>query len=221
MRSYQQYCGLAKALDVVGDRWTLLIVRELLLQDECRFTDLQHGLPGIATNLLTGRLRDLEDAGVVARSRGRGASAPTVYSLTERGRALKPVIGALGSWAGPLLAHASPHDEFRSHWLILPGRLHLRDNAPRKPPARLEVRTGEEPITITAQHGSVHIARGGTEKPDAVLSGEPDVVLALLMGRLELAQARARGAHFAGKPAILERLQPAHSSKRRDSPAHV
>src|SRR5258708_6108609 len=58
MRSYQQYCGLAKALDVVGDRWTLLIVRELLFQDECRFTDLQHGLPGIATNLLTARLRD-------------------------------------------------------------------------------------------------------------------------------------------------------------------
>lgn len=209
MRSYNQYCGLAKALDVVGDRWTLLIVRELLLQDECRFTDLQHGLPGIATNLLTDRLRDLEESGIVTRSTGPRPTATTVYSLTERGKALKPVIAALGNWAGPLLAHASPHDEFRSYWMMLPGRLHLRDNTPRKPPATLEVRAGEEPITITARSGWVHIQRGASEKPDAVLSGSPDVILGLLMGRIELAQARAKGAHFAGTPAILDRLRPA------------
>jgi DNA-binding HxlR family transcriptional regulator len=210
MRSYQQYCGLAKALDVVGDRWTLLIVRELLLQDECRFTDLQHGLPGIATNLLTDRLRDLEEAGLVARSKTRERGEPTVYSLTDRGKDLRPVIAALGKWAAPLLAHAAPHDKFRSHWMMLPGRLHLRDNTPRKPPATLEVRAGEEPITISARSGAVHIQLGSSENPDAVLSGKPDIVLALLIGRLELSQARARGVHYTGKPAVLDRLRPAH-----------
>src|SRR5947207_3069079 len=75
MRSYRQYCGLAKALDVIGDRWTLLIVRELLIRDRCRYTDLRDGLPGIATNLLADRLRELERAGIEIRGRSRG-SAP-------------------------------------------------------------------------------------------------------------------------------------------------
>ena len=86
MRSYRQYCALAKALDVLGDRWTLLIVRELMLGGPSRYTDLRNGLPGIATNLLSERLRELEAAGVVAREEAPPPVATTLFSLTPRGR---------------------------------------------------------------------------------------------------------------------------------------
>src|SRR5919201_6854048 len=103
MRSYGQFCGLAKALDVVGDRWTLLIVRELLLRGPCRYTDLRKGLPGIATNLLAERLRELEDAGVVLREEAPPPIATTLYSLTPRGEELRRVIYELGRWGTPLM----------------------------------------------------------------------------------------------------------------------
>src|SRR6059058_2489208 len=103
MKSYGQYCGLAKALDLVGDRWSLLIVRELLLRDACRYTDLREGLPGIATNLLADRLRDLESAGVVEREEAPPPVATTLFRLTERGRELLPALHALGHWGGPML----------------------------------------------------------------------------------------------------------------------
>ena len=85
MRSYKQHCGLAKALDVIGDRWTLLVIRELLLQGPCRYTDLKNGLPGIATNLLSDRLRELEAAGLVLREEAAPPVATTLFRLTEAG----------------------------------------------------------------------------------------------------------------------------------------
>ncbi len=85
MRSYGQYCSIARALDVVGDRWTLLIVRELLLQGPCRFTDLKNGLPGIATNLLSTRLKELEEAGLISREDAPPPVATVLYTLTENG----------------------------------------------------------------------------------------------------------------------------------------
>ena len=84
MRSYRQYCAVAKALDVIGDRWNLLIVRELLLRGACRYTDLLHGLPGIATNLLADRLRELEQAGIVYREDAPPPIATTLFRLTPR-----------------------------------------------------------------------------------------------------------------------------------------
>src|SRR3981189_1458043 len=96
MRSYVQYCSVAKALDVVGDRWTLLIVRELLLQGPCRFTDLKNGLPGIAANLLSARLKELEDAGLTSRENAPPPVATVLYTLTENGLTLEPVLKALG-----------------------------------------------------------------------------------------------------------------------------
>src|SRR5690349_25102414 len=95
MRSYGQYCSVAKALDVVGDRWTLLIVRELLLQGPCRYTDLRNGLPGIATNLLADRLNELEGAGLVRREEAAPPVATTLFRLTEAG-------------AGPAAARPAP-----------------------------------------------------------------------------------------------------------------
>src|SRR5471032_2293839 len=110
MRSYSQYCGLARALDVVGDRWTLLIVRELLLLGPARYTDLQHGLPGIATNLLVTRLRDMEDAGLVEREDAAPPSVAKLFRLTPRGEQLEPALMALGSWGGPLMGEPTDDD---------------------------------------------------------------------------------------------------------------
>src|ERR1700677_1291882 len=117
MRSYGQYCSVAKALDVIGDRWTLLIVRELLAQGPSRYTDLRNGLPGIATNLLAERLRELEQAGIVVREEARPPIAPALFSLSPRGKQLHTVIEELGRWAMPLMAETSPEEEYRSHWL--------------------------------------------------------------------------------------------------------
>ena len=96
MRSYHHYCSVARGLDVVGDRWTLLIVRELLLQGSCRFTDLKNGLPGIATNLLSTRLKELESAGLITREDAPPPVATVLYGLSESGRELEPVLKALG-----------------------------------------------------------------------------------------------------------------------------
>ena len=103
MRSYRQYCALARALDVVGDRWTLLIVRELGLRGASRYTDLQYGLPGIATNLLADRLREMEEADIVRRHVGPPPVAAALFELTERGEELAPVLMALGRWGTELM----------------------------------------------------------------------------------------------------------------------
>src|SRR2546421_9679722 len=145
MRTYGQYCGLAKALDVVGDRWSLLIVRELLLRDACRYTDLQNGLPGIATNLLADRLRELERAGVVEREEAPPPVATSLFGLTDRGRELGTAVLALGRWGAPLLADAPEEDEFRSHWLALPVGMHLADGRPDEAPLPIEARAAAPP----------------------------------------------------------------------------
>src|SRR5215813_8991689 len=115
MRSYGQYCSVAKALDVVGDRWTLLIIRELLTQGPCRYTDLKNGLPGIATNLLSDRLRDLESAGLVRREEAAPPIATTLFHLTDTGAELQPVLSALAGWGLRYMTVPDAGDEFRSH----------------------------------------------------------------------------------------------------------
>jgi DNA-binding HxlR family transcriptional regulator len=208
MRSYRQYCALAKALDVVGDRWTLLIVRELLIRNGCRYTDLLHGLPGIATNLLADRLRSLEQEGIVRREDAPPPVASTLYHLTPRGEELRPVVHALGRWGGPRLAEAPAGDAFQSHWLAIPAELHLHDRRPEESPVAIEVRTGEEPLLIETVDGVARIWPGRAEHPDAVLAGTPELIVAILTGRLDLPSARARGAHFEGDPKTISRVLP-------------
>ena len=208
MRSYHQYCALARALDVVGDRWTLLIVRELLLRGPCRYTDLRDGLPGIATNLLADRLRELESAGLIRRETAASPGGAEPYRLTERGERLEPVLHELGRWGGPLLARAGRGDEFRAHWLLLPAAIHLKDHAPNRPPVTLEVRSGGEAITIEATAGVVKVRPGAASTPDAVLTGPPQTIIAVLTGKLGLAEAAAAGLRYEGDPATLRRLRP-------------
>ena len=199
MRSYGQYCAVAKGLDVIGDRWSLLIVRELLLRGPSRYTELLHGLPGIATNLLADRLRDLEAAGVVTRADG-------AFALTPRGLELESVLRAIGRWGAPLLAQADADDVFQSHWLAFPLRELLTDHAPSRPPRTLEVQTGDAAVTVEVGNGAVRIRPGQADDADATLAGPVRQLLPVLAGRVPLA--RARGVRFEGDRAVLRRLQP-------------
>src|SRR5687768_13963010 len=117
MRSYGQYCGLARSLEVVGDRWNLLIVRQLLISP-ARYRDLINGLPGIATNLLADRLRDLESQGVIERRVASEGSA-VEYVLTPWGAQLRAPIESLISWSTPLMVRGPEGDAFRPEWLTL------------------------------------------------------------------------------------------------------
>jgi DNA-binding HxlR family transcriptional regulator len=209
VRTYAQYCSLAKALDLLGDRWTLLIVRELLLQGPCRYTDLRRGLPGIATNLLADRLRELEAAGVIAREEAGPPIATTLFGLTPRGEQLKDALYALGLWGIPLMAEGpAPGDAFRNLWMTLPSDLFLRDRTPDRPPITIEVRTGQESMLIETVDGEVRLRQGSAQDPDAVLSGSPHVILAVITGGLDLAEAEARGLRLEGSRRSVTRVLP-------------
>jgi DNA-binding HxlR family transcriptional regulator len=208
MRTYGQYCSVAKALDVVGDRWTLLIIRELLLQGPCRYTDLKNGLPGIATNLLSDRLRDLEQAGLIRREEAPPPVATALFHLTGAGAGLEPVLTALGGWGTRYMTQPGDGDEFRSHWFAFPVSLFLHDRDPAGPPVTIELRTTDRPAVIEVSDGAVRTRVGPAPSPDLVLAGTPRVILGLLSAGLTPAEAQGLGLEISGDPAILERLQP-------------
>lgn len=114
-RSYRQFCGLARALDILGERWTLLIVRDLLRGPK-RYGELLAGLPGLTTNLLAKRLRELEDAGVVEKLQLPPPASVTAYALSDRGRELEPAVMALGRWGGALLGGGPGDDTVNLAW---------------------------------------------------------------------------------------------------------
>ena len=207
VKSYRQYCAVAKALDVVGDRWTLLVVRELMIRGACRYTDLLEGLPGIATNLLTDRLRELEAAELVQREAAPPPVATTLYQLTDVGLELAPVLSALGRWGSRFMTDSVGEDAFRSHWLAFPVWEFLRDTDPDGPNIAIEVRTGDEATVIEVANGEVRTRFGSAPHPDLVLTGDPPVILGVLVGRLTMTQARRGGLRVTGNPAVLRRLQ--------------
>src|SRR5262252_7229565 len=171
MRSYGHFCAVSKSLDAVGDRWSLLVVRELMLLGRCRYTDLLNGLPGIATNMLAERLRHLEDAGVISRQVAPPPIATTLFRLTARGDALLPVIRELGRWGAPMLGEGGDGEAFRSYWMTLPLELYYYDTSPEEPPVAIEVRMGDEPLVVETSDGKVVGRRGRAENPDAILTG--------------------------------------------------
>src|SRR5207302_1027070 len=185
MRSYDEYCAIAKALDVVGDRWTLLIVRELALRGPSRYTDLRNGLPGIATNLLADRLRELERAGVISREEAPPPIATTLFRLAPRGEQLKPVLDDLNRWGIPLMSEQKPDDAVRSHWLGGALELMLADTQPDAPPVTVELQTGDQPIVIEARDGTIEAKLGPVTNADATLAGPPRPIMGLLLGLLE------------------------------------
>lgn len=207
MRSYRQTCALAKALDVIGDRWSLLIVRELLIRGACRYTDLRNGLPGIATNLLADRLDELEEAGVVVREAAPPPIATTLFRLTPRGEELRPVLRAIGRWGLPLLDESSEDEVFQAHWLALPLNSLFAGAVVEGDPVTIEIRGSDEAIVVEAVDGAVRTRVGRAERPDGVLSGPPRQLVELLAGRLDLDEARRKGVRYDGDPGAVRRLQ--------------
>ena len=207
-RSYRQLCGLALALDQIGDRWSLLIVRELLVRPEgARYTDLRDGLPGIATNLLADRLRDLEAVGVVRRDEPRPPVATPLFRLTERGEALRPAVDALAIWGGAAVPAADKDGEFRTRWMVLPVEAMLADRQPDRPGVAIELRTGDEPLRIEIGDGSVRARTGvGSRAPELVIAGPPKAVLGVISGALPAAAAVARGVEISGDRSVLTRV---------------
>lgn len=176
MRSYRQYCSFARGLDIVGDRWILLIVRELL-EGPRRYNELLHGLPGIATNLLAERLRELAQAGVLEQR------VNNTYALTTWGEGLRDVIHSLGRWARPLMGRMERDDEFRSHWLIHPIHVLYEGVDRRRPRLNVEIDTADAPMTLESANGRVRVIPGRHPSPDVVLSGPPDGIIGVLAGK--------------------------------------
>jgi DNA-binding HxlR family transcriptional regulator len=207
MRSYGEYCSIARSLDVIGDRWTLLIVRELVNRGACRYTDLRHGLPGIATNLLADRLRELEAAGVIAREEAPPPIATTLFRLTPRGEQLGPVLDHLSVWGIPLMREQRDDDAVRSHWLASMLQRVASDVEPDGPSLSLEVRAGDEPIGLRFGNGGLQVGVGAVDSPDARVEGPAAPIMGLLIGMLPVAQAKAAGVKLSGNRAVLRRLR--------------
>ncbi|MEU3660989.1 helix-turn-helix domain-containing protein [Streptomyces sp. NPDC032940] len=191
-RSYDQYCSAARALDAVGDRWTLLIVRELLAGPR-RYTDLHADLPGVSTDVLASRLKDMERDGLTTRRRLPPPGAAYVYELTPRGRALLPVLEALGAWGAGELGERRPTDAVRAHWSALPlGRaLHAAGVTEGLVEVRLD--EGDFHLYAGAQEGPVYGDGPAPGEPDARLTLDAGTCAALSRGELELREAVRAG----------------------------
>jgi DNA-binding HxlR family transcriptional regulator len=206
-------CGLAQALDVVGQRWTLLIVRELLIREACRYTDLRMGLPTIPTNLLADRLREMEAECIIEREEAPPPVSTTLYRLTERGRKLEAAILQLGVWGAARLPHAPRTDAFRPHWLVLPLRYHLVDRKPQDRDACIRVKADSEELFIAVSGGAVGVHLGTAPSAEATIEGPAQGVLAVLLGKIPLSRARAAGVKWSGPLSLLDRVAARVSSE--------
>ena len=173
MKPYDQYCPVAHALDLVGERWSLLLVRELQ-HGPLRYSDLHERLPRCSTNVLATRLKELEAGGVIARRKLPPPAASTVYELTETGASLAPVIGALARWGLQTLGPPPPDIENPPGWLEKALRTTV---AAHVPTARIGFEVGDEQATVAA--GTV--VPGIADDADAVISGTPVMLYELLV----------------------------------------
>lgn len=185
-RNYGQYCGLARALDVVGDRWNLLVVRQLLL-GPARYRELLDGLPGMATNLLADRLRDLEAAGVVERRLAERGNA-VVYALTPWGAELRGPIDGLIRWSTPLMARGPDGDHFRGEWLVVALSALFTGKGRRSSTVGIAVDDGL--LQVRSTRSGVAVSPHDGRDLDAVVRADPAVVLGLAAGALALDDVR-------------------------------
>ena len=206
-RSYRDTCGIARALDVVGERWALLVVRELLLTPQ-RFSDLRHALPGVSSNVLADRLRELELHGVLRRDPAEG-----LYELTDRGRDLEPILVALGDWG--IEAPSPPPPATLSATSVL---LFLRGAAhpdPAAPPITYRLEMDGRVWTVRLAEGQASVHPGEPATADVSLRTDPGTLSAMLAGTAMLAAARASGTtSVAGDPSAIDRLLSAVDAER-------
>lgn len=199
-KSYSQFCGLARALDRVGDRWTLLIVRELLLGDRT-FRELERSLPGISPSLLTKRLNELADDGLVVRNEAPRRSKNVEYGLTDTGRSLQPVIIELIRWGSRWMLSGPADDRADARWAPLALRALLEGQPARRGRVHLDV-DGVQ-VTISSSAGRRQITAGHQGRPDATIAAPLPVLLAIAADALTL---RDSGAAVSGDAAVAREL---------------
>ena len=193
-RTYGEACRFAHALDLVGERWSLLVVRELLLGPK-RFTDLRHGLPNASTNILSERLRDLEAGGVIVHRKLPPPASASVYELTEWGRELEPVVTKLGAW-GARSPFPPEVREIGPDSIVLALRSLFDAEAGAGTRAAYELRFGDaERYRVAVADGKLDLAREfEPESVDGVIATDPGTLAAMLTGELPLEEALASGA---------------------------
>ncbi|MCW3064641.1 MAG: Transcriptional regulator [Solirubrobacterales bacterium] len=190
-RTYGDRCGVARALDRVGERWALLVVRELLLGPK-RFTDLRAGLPHLSPDVLSQRLRELEDAGIVQRRKLAPPAASRVYELTARGRELEPVVLGLGRWGS---TEPFPDGEagIGVDSAVLALKTLFDPRAADDVSASYELRLGEHTFRARVAEGRLDVARGSAEQPDAIVETDPATLSMVLWHDRPLADAMRSG----------------------------
>ena len=205
-KRYDQFCPIAHALSLVGERWALLVVRELLAGPK-RYTDLVHGLPGIGTNILAARLRDLEEAGVVRKRKLPPPAASTVYELTEYGAELNESLYALARWGARTLGPPKPGDELEPDWGLNAIPALFDAAAARDLDATWVLEVGDDVFTARIADSSVRASCGPAEDADAVIKLDLETFYWLVVGELDPEEALASGrATVDGDPAVLEQF---------------
>jgi DNA-binding HxlR family transcriptional regulator len=204
-RKYEQGCAVAHALDVIGERWALLVVRELLLGPK-RFTDLRAGMPGASPDVVAQRLRELKGAGVVRQHKLPPPAGSQVYALTDWGAELEPVVTHLGRWGSR--SSSMPYDADRSiDSLVLSLRALFDRKAALGFSATISLRLGEDQFSITIGDSHLHLTRGAAERATATLETDPQTLAALLYGGRPLDDALRTGdVTIAGETAVVARF---------------
>lgn len=206
-RSYNQLCGLAYALDIIGERWTMLVIRELFAGPR-RFTDLQDGLPGISTNLLSERLKNLEQNGVICRRILPRPAGSTVYELTPLGRRLEKALIELGKWGSQFVTSAREDAillNAGSYALTL--KTFFRPEKAQSLDETYELHIDDEVLLVKIKAGELDVRQGESGSADAVLYTLMPTYLGLLTARVNLDEAVAGGlAQIEGDPDALERF---------------
>jgi DNA-binding HxlR family transcriptional regulator len=203
-RTYGDPCGIARALDRVGERWALLVVRELLLGPR-RFTDLRTGLPAASPNVLSQRLDQLEEAGVIQRRTLPPPAASTVYELTPWGAELAPVIRALAQWGSR--ATPLPRGDLSTNALVIALETTFDAEAAESLRARIALVLDAEPFVAEVARKKLAITRGELTAPDATITTDARTLRAVTFGGKDVRQAQRDGAlALAGDEAIATRF---------------
>lgn len=204
-RSYGQFCGFARAVEIIGERWALMIVRDLLVGPK-RFSELQRGLPRIPTNILTARLKELEAAGIVQRRASVQPGGGVLYELTQRGEELEAAVLAIGRWGAKILDAPRPDEIVTTDSMIMALRTTFRPDAARGVHTRYELRMG--PITVHAivDDGHVHAGEGSLPQPDCIIEAGP-ALKGLMAHEMNAHEALASGSvQITGDVALLEQF---------------
>ncbi|MEU6431662.1 helix-turn-helix domain-containing protein [Microbispora sp. NPDC046973] len=206
-REYGQFCGLARALEMVGERWTLLIVRDLLSGPQ-RYTDLHKGLRAIPTNILSARLKQLEEAGLVLRRALPHPERAVVYELTDYGRELEPALIALGRWGAKTMTEPRAGEVVTPESVAMAFRTTYRPEAARGTTVGYEVRMGDFTLRLQITDGALTVGIGPHPAPDLVVERVADQgIHALMTGARTPGEALADGSvRVHGDPALLHRF---------------